>query len=110
HAERARLFAEEILEAAAIQLPGRRRQQLADAELGAAIDIVASFGEEEAESELADLLGFQVLTEAQHVCEIMPADFHGRFTDLERRLAHGMRAPLDHGDRQAGIALAQLDR
>src|SRR5690606_26947660 len=36
-AHRPRAFAEHVLEAAAIDLPGRRRQQLADADLGAAV-------------------------------------------------------------------------
>ena len=35
---------EEILEAAAVQLPGRGGEQLADAQFRAAIDVVAAFG------------------------------------------------------------------
>ena len=89
---------EEVLEAAAIELPRRRRQQLADAEFGAAVDVVAAFGEEEAETELADLLGLQMLAEAEHVGEVVRADLDRRFADLERGFAHRMRAALEHRD------------
>ena len=109
HAQGAGLFTQEVLEAAAIQLPRRRRQQFADAQFGAAVDVVAAFGEEEAEAELADLLGFQVFAEAQHVGEIVRADFHRRFADLERGFTHRVRAPFQHGDPHGGVTLLQLD-
>src|SRR5690606_19849618 len=40
----ARALAEEVLEAAAVDLPRRRRQQPAHAQLGAAVDVHAAFG------------------------------------------------------------------
>ena len=109
-AERARLLAEEILEAAAVQLPRRRRQQLADAQLDAVVDVAAAIGEEVAQPELADLLGFQVLAETEHVGEVMRADLDRGFADLERGLAHRVRAAFEHAHVDVGIALPQLDR
>src|SRR3546814_15914603 len=51
-AERECTLAEEVLQAAAVDLPRRRRQELAHAQLGAAVDVHAAFGEEEPEAEL----------------------------------------------------------
>ncbi len=105
---RAGALTEEIFEAAAVDLPRRCRQDLADAQLGAAVDVFAFVGEEEAETELADLLGLQMLAQAQHVGKIMRADLHRGFTHLERSLAHRVRTALQHGDRKLRIALLQL--
>ena len=65
-----RLLAEEILETAAVDLPRRRRQDPADAEFGAAVEVAASVAEEETEPELADVFGVQMRTQAEHVGEI----------------------------------------
>src|SRR5690606_36838872 len=88
--------------------PGRRRQQTADADLGAAVDVVAAIGEEEAEAELADLLPVEMLAQAQHLGEVVRADLDRGFADLERGLRRRMAAPLEDGDRQRRIRLAQL--
>jgi hypothetical protein len=99
HAKRARMRAEKVFETAAIELPRRRRQQLAHAKLGASIDARVPFAEEEAEAELADLLGVEVLAQAEHVGEVVRADLDGGFADLERRFAHWMTPPLEYRHR-----------
>src|SRR3546814_7102168 len=109
-AERECTLAEEVLEAAAVDLPRRRRQELAHAQLGAAVDVHAAFGEEEPEAELAHLRAVAVVAQAEHVGEVVRAALHRRFADLERRLAHRMRVAPDHGHAQGGVVPQQLDR
>src|SRR5690606_15150948 len=109
-ARRPRAFDEHVREAAAIDLPGRRRQQLADADLGAAVDVASAVGKEEAEAELADLLPVEVLAQPQHVGKVVGADLDRGFADLERGLRRRVHAPFKHGDRERGVGLAQLQR
>src|SRR3546814_8993346 len=71
---------------------------------------LAAFGEEEPEAELAHLRAVEVVAQAEHVGEVVRADLHRRFADLERRLAHRMRVALDHGHAQGGVLPPQLDR
>src|SRR3546814_7294716 len=73
-AERECTLAEEVLEAAAVDLPRRRRQELAHAQLGAAVDVHAAFGEEEPEAELAHLRAVEVVAQAEHVGEVVRAE------------------------------------
>src|SRR5690606_38241899 len=95
---------------AAVELPRRRGQQLADAQLGAVVDLLATFAEEEAEAELADLLLVQVRAQPKHLREVMRADFHRRLANVERRLAYRVRVALEHGHAERRIALLELDR
>src|SRR5690606_2534703 len=97
-------------ETAAVDLPRGRGQQLAHAQFGATVDGMAAFGKEEPEAELADLFGFEVFAQAEHVGEVVRADLDRGFADLERAFAHGVRAALDHRHRQRRRALAQLQR
>ncbi len=99
---------EVVLEAPAIDLPARRGKQHAHAELGAAVELLVAVAEEEAEAELADVLGLQVLAQAQHVGEVARADLDRRFAHLERAFAHGMALALDQRHAQRRIALPQL--
>ena len=103
-----RALGQEVLEAAAVDLPGGRGQQAADAELGAGVDVHAAVAEEEAEAELADVFLVQVLAQAEHVGEVVRADLDGGLADLERALAHRMPVALDHGDAQRWIPPLQL--
>src|SRR5690606_37751830 len=106
--QRSRAFAEEVLEPAPVQLPGRRRQQPADAQLGAAVELFAALAEEETEAELADLRRVQVLAQAEHVGEIVRADLDRRLADLERGLAHRVPDPLQYHHPDGRVALPQL--
>jgi hypothetical protein len=54
-AERRRVFGEEILEDAAVELVARRRKHTGDAELDCLVEVFAALAEEEAETELAQL-------------------------------------------------------
>ena len=67
---------------------------------------LAAVAEEEAEAELADVLGVEVLAQAQHVGEVMRADLDRGFAHLERAFAHRMAVALDHGHAQRRIAAA----
>src|SRR3546814_7536851 len=87
-AERECTLAEEVLEAAAVDLPRRRRQELAHAQPGAAVEAHAAFGEEEPEAELTHMRAVEVVAEAEHVGEVVRADLNCRFADFECRLAH----------------------
>src|SRR3546814_13803928 len=49
-------------------------------------------------------------SDLEHVGEVVRADLHRRFADLERRFAHRMRIALDHGHAQRRILSPQLDR
>jgi len=104
------LAAEEVFERAAFELPGRSREYAADAEFGAAIQLRAAIAEKEPEAELAHLRGVEVFAQPERIGEIMRADFHGRFADLVGGGRHRMPAPLQHPDREAGAAVAQLQR
>src|SRR5690606_2746727 len=107
-AHRARVLAEEVLEAAPVQLPGRSRQQPADAQLGATVELFPALAEEEAEAELADLRRVQVLAQAEHVGEVVGADLDRRLADLERGLAHRVPVPLQYRHPDGRVALPQL--
>ena len=104
----ARLLAEMVLEDAAVDLPGRRRQHLAHAELGDVADVVAAVAEEEAEAELAHVRRVEMRAQAERVREVVRADLDRRFADLVRRNRHRMRAAFDHADREVREAVAQL--
>ena len=93
-AQFARTFAEVVLEAAAVELPRRRRQQRAHAHLRAVLHLVHAFAEEVAQAVLAHLLRLHVLAQAQHLGEVVRADLDGGLADLVRGLADRMRAPL----------------
>ena len=103
-----RLLAAEGFEHAAIDLPGRRRQHAADAEFGHVAERLAAFRKEESEAELADVLGFQMLAQAECLGEIVRADLDRRFTDLVRRGGERMARAFEHADVQLREASAQL--
>ena len=105
--QRTRPRAEEVLEAAAVDLPGRCRQRLADPQLGAAVEFAAALAEEEPETELAQLRAVEVLAQAEDVGEVMGADLDRGLADLERGLAHRVAVALQHRDPDGRIALAQ---
>src|SRR5690606_21145302 len=101
--------AQEVLEAAAVDLPRRRRQQPAHAQLGTAVDVHAALGEEEPEAELAHLRAVEMVAQPEHVGEVVRADLDRRFADLERGLAHRVRVALEHRHAQPRVLPAQLD-
>src|SRR6185312_1646561 len=100
--------AEEILEGAAFELPGRGREHAADAELGAAIQLRAAIAEEKPEAELAHLCGVQVFAQPERVGEVMRAYFDRGLADLVGRGGYRMTAPFQYTDRKTGTASVQL--
>src|SRR5690349_3136 len=60
NAARLRMFCEEILEDAAIELVGRRAQIAAGAQLDDSVDALATLGEEKPEAELLQLLRLEM--------------------------------------------------
>jgi hypothetical protein len=108
HAERLRAFGEEVLEDAAVDLPARHRQRAAGAELGDVLQVAPAFAEEEAEAELLQLVFHQVLTQAQHVLEVMRADLHARLADLVAGRRYRVRAAFHHQHVEVGEAALEL--
>ena len=98
-----------VLEDAAIELIAGRREHAADAELGGLRDVALAFVEEKAETELAQLVAFEVRLEIEHRVEVVRADLDGRFADLERGVRHRMRSPLEHAHAQRRQFAAKLD-
>jgi hypothetical protein len=78
-------LAKMILENAAVNLPGWRRQHAADPEFGDALEITAPVAPEKPKAELGDMCAVQVLAQAQCVGKIMSADLDLGFTNLECR-------------------------
>ena len=103
-----RLLGEEVLEQAAVDLVARDGERPAGADLGDAVDVVASFRREEAEAELLQLRGLEVLAQAEHFGEIVGADLDRRLADLVRRDRHRMDAPLENEDVEVGEGLLQV--
>src|SRR5690606_10958691 len=105
---RARAPGQHVLEAAAVDLPGGRGQQPADADLGAAVDVLAPFREEEAEAELPDLLVVEVVAQAEHLGEVPRADLHRGLADLEGGVRCRAVAALEQGDGEGRVGLLEL--
>ena len=97
-----RLLAEEVLEAAAVELVGVDGQAARRAALDALGQLaVVAGGEPEAQAVLRDLLVLEVLLEAEHVREVLAGDLLRRLADLEGGLARRPLALL--GDEDAGV-------
>src|SRR5690606_8940868 len=88
--------------------PGRRRHHRADTEFGHAFQVLAALAPEEAETELADMRGIEVLAQAKGVGQIVGANLHLGFADLVRGNRQWMRVAFEHHDGEIGEALAQL--
>jgi hypothetical protein len=96
-----RLLAEEVLEAAAVELVGVDGEPAR----GPALDALRQLGvvagrEPEAQAVLRDLLVHQVVREPELMPEVLAGDLLGRLADLEGRLAGGALPFL--GDEDAG--------
>ena len=103
-----RLLAEEVLEAAAVELVGVDGQAPRRAALDALGELaVVPGGEPEAQAVLRDLLVLEVLPEAEHVREVLAGDLLGRLAHLEGRLARRPLALL--GDEDAGVGALLLE-
>jgi hypothetical protein len=102
--------AQEVLEGAAFELPCRGREHAADAEFRATVEFGAAVAEEKAEAELAHLPGVEVVAQPERVGEIMRAYLDRRFADLVCRGRHRVAAPFQYAYRDAGAAVAKLQR
>ena len=105
-----RLFGQEVLEDAAIDLVARHREIAARADLGHGVDVAPALRAEEAKAELLQLACIEMRFQAEHLGEVVGADLDRRLADLVRGLGHGMAAALEDQDVEIGERLLQLQR
>ena len=104
------MLTEVVLENAPIQLIARRREIAARAKLCDLIEIVTTFGEEEPEAKLLELMLREVLLQSEHGVEVVGADLDRRFAHLVSRLRYRMLATFQHQDVEVLQLAPQLNR
>ena len=110
HTAAHRLFGKKVLEQAAVDLPARRGEETARAELGHRRQVGLAFAEEESEAELAQVRLVEMGLQAQRLRKVVRADLDTRLADLVRRHRHRVAAALDHAHVELGHRLLELQR
>ncbi len=74
------------------------------------MQVVPAVTEEEPETELAQVLPFEVFAQAERVGEVMRTDLDARLADLVRGDRQRVPLAFEHGDRKLRLALSELQR
>ncbi len=101
--------AEGVLQPAPVELVGGQGRLGDLTVLHAPGDVlVAGVAEEHAQAELAQLLGLQVVLQAEDVAQIVGLDLDAGLADLVGGLGHRVRLPFEDGDAQVRIGAPEL--
>ena len=110
HPTSLRFLGQEVFKNAAVDLVAGHGQVAAGPDFSDLVDVPPPLGKKETKAKFAQLLGFQVLVQTQHLVKIVRANLNRRFPHLVGRDGDGVAAPFQHGDVQADKTLFELQR